>query len=255
MANDQFQVEFGIFMARYSIDGTKGPPFDGGHVRTSCRCPTAARSTARPTTTPATARPTTTRTRSATSSARARSRRTTKTAPCPFRAPARRRAAAAIAVRTAASRRPSRPVRSRSAWVRPRPVGPEGSRRCRTCASASTCTTRRCRPTSWPRTRRTSCKGADCSTCSTTLASTARSTTRVPADEMAPYVGIAGPLFTRSTARAATSKTTVVFRPRPRAIRSARWCSSSPAKPKDEHGGSLGDPNYGLQLQDRSPAT
>jgi CxxC motif-containing protein (DUF1111 family)/mono/diheme cytochrome c family protein len=30
---DQFQIEFGIFMARYSVDGTKGPPFDGGHVR------------------------------------------------------------------------------------------------------------------------------------------------------------------------------------------------------------------------------
>ncbi|HVY30853.1 MAG TPA: di-heme oxidoredictase family protein [Polyangiaceae bacterium] len=30
---DQFQIEFGIFMARYAIDGEKGPPFDGGHVR------------------------------------------------------------------------------------------------------------------------------------------------------------------------------------------------------------------------------
>ncbi len=36
---DQFQVEFGIFMARYSVDGTKGPPFDGGHVRNNMPLP------------------------------------------------------------------------------------------------------------------------------------------------------------------------------------------------------------------------
>ena len=36
---DQFQVEFGIFMARYAIDGEKGPPFDGGHVRNNTPLP------------------------------------------------------------------------------------------------------------------------------------------------------------------------------------------------------------------------
>jgi CxxC motif-containing protein (DUF1111 family)/mono/diheme cytochrome c family protein len=39
MLGDQFQIEFGIFMARYSIDGTKGPPFDGGHVRNNTPLP------------------------------------------------------------------------------------------------------------------------------------------------------------------------------------------------------------------------
>jgi len=36
---DQFQVEFGIFMARYAVDGEKGPPFDGGHVRNNTPLP------------------------------------------------------------------------------------------------------------------------------------------------------------------------------------------------------------------------
>ena len=39
LLDDQFQVEFGIFMARYSIDGTKGPPVDGGHVRNNMPLP------------------------------------------------------------------------------------------------------------------------------------------------------------------------------------------------------------------------
>lgn len=30
---DQLQVEFGTFLARYSLDGSKGPPVDTGHVR------------------------------------------------------------------------------------------------------------------------------------------------------------------------------------------------------------------------------
>ena len=37
--DDQFQVEFGIFMARYAVDGEKGPPFDGGHVRNNTPLP------------------------------------------------------------------------------------------------------------------------------------------------------------------------------------------------------------------------
>jgi CxxC motif-containing protein (DUF1111 family)/mono/diheme cytochrome c family protein len=39
MKGDQFQVEFGIFMARYSVDDTKGPPVDGGHVRNNWPLP------------------------------------------------------------------------------------------------------------------------------------------------------------------------------------------------------------------------
>ena len=249
--DDQFQVEFGIFMARYSIEGTKGPPFDGGHVRNIMPLPNGCTLNGPP------------YNNACYSQANyysdsfryvvGKGTLTPYNEDCTMSVPPDGTEGGgsgdcgpngAIAQSVKAGKLKERMGPTEAGWSGGLATLPYMRQRFDMYYSQMS-------PNILAENSENFVKGRRLFHLSYLDGKHSEVDNVVPADEMAPYVGIAGPLYNQERCEGCHVKNNRGFPP----AASANFSSvvlKLASKAKDEHGGSTGDPNYGLQLQDQA---
>jgi len=250
MAGDQFQVEFGIFMARYSIDGTKGPPFDGGHVRNIMPLPNGCTQNGPPYNNACY-----TQANYYSDSFRyvvGKGTLTPYNEDCTMSVPPDGSEVSGsgdcgpngnIAMAIKAGKLKERMGPSEAGWSGGLVTLPYMRQRFDMYYSQMS-------PNILAENSENFVKGRRLFHLQYDIGEHSEVDNKVPADEMAPYVGIAGPLYNQVNCESCHVKNNRGFPPAAGANFESVVLKLA-SKTKNEHGGSTGDPNYGLQLQDK----
>ncbi len=250
---DQFQVEFGIFMARYSVDGTKGPPFDGGHVRNIMPLPNGCTLNGPP------------YNNACYSQANyysdsfryvvGKGTLTPYNEDCTMSVPADGSEVSgsgdcgptgAIGAAVKAGTLKDRMGPTEAGWSGGLATLPYMRQRFDMYYSQMS-------PNILAENSENFVQGRRLFHLSYLTGEHSEVDNKVPATEMAPYVGIAGPLYNQERCEGCHIKNNRGYPP----AAGAKFESvvlKLASKTKDAHGGSVGDPNYGLQLQDQATA-
>jgi CxxC motif-containing protein (DUF1111 family) len=251
MAGDQFQVEFGIFMARYSVDGSKGPPFDGGHVRNIMPLPNGCTLNGPPYNNACY-----TQANYYSDSFRyvvGKGTLTPYNEDCTMSVPPDGSEGSgtgdcgpngAIAQLVKSGKLKDRMGPTEAGWSGGLVTLPYMRQRFDMYYSQMS-------PNILAENSENFVQGRRLFHLQYNSGEHSEVDNKVPASEMAPYVGIAGPLFNQVNCEGCHVKNNRGVPPAAGAnFKSVVLKLAS--KTKDEHGGSLGDPNYGLQLQDQA---
>jgi CxxC motif-containing protein (DUF1111 family) len=248
---DQFQIEFGIFMARYAIDGEKGPPFDGGHVRNIMPLPNGCTLNGPPYNNACY-----TQANYYSDSFRyvvGKGTLTPYNEDCTMSVPPGSNISGSgdcgpngtIAQAVKAGTIKERMGPTEAGWSGGLTTLPYMRQRFDMYYGQMS-------PNILAENSENFVKGRRLFHMQYDIGEHSEVDNKVPAAEMAPYVGIAGPLFNQVNCEGCHVKDNRGFPPPAAGMPFSSVVLKLASKTKNEHGGSTGDPNYGLQLQDHA---